>query len=245
MVDGEWMKFYTLYCTICSVPNILYDEIKKRFKLTHFHTHTTPAKTEGILIRWARYYDLLTTLLTLGQANRLRKMTIDVSQLSPGESFLDVGCGTGGVTIPGKLRVGPSGEAAGVDPSPEMIAVAQRKAQRKGLQIDFRVGVIEALPFPDASFDVVTASLMIHHLPSDELQRRGFAEIFRVLKPDGRLLIADLIGPRSSFSLAMILHHRKELDSGKWIRTLEQVGFHEAAHLDQYFSMIGFIRAVK
>lgn len=213
--------------------------------MSQFHSHTAPARTEGILIRWASAYDFLTNLLTFGQAGRLRKMTIDVSLLKPGESLLDVGCGTGGVTIPGKLRVGPGGEAAGVDPSPAMIAVAQRKAQRKGLQIDFRVGVIEALPFPDASFDVVTASLMIHHLPSDDLQRKGFAEIYRVLKPDGRLLIADLIGPRSSFSLAMILHHRKELDSEKWIRTLEQVGFREAAHLDQYFSMIGFIRAVK
>jgi demethylmenaquinone methyltransferase/2-methoxy-6-polyprenyl-1,4-benzoquinol methylase/phosphoethanolamine N-methyltransferase len=213
--------------------------------MSHFHSHSTPVRTEGILIRWVQNYDLLTNLLTLGQAGRLRKKTIEVSLLKPGESLLDVGCGTGGVTIPGKLRVGPGGIAAGIDPSPEMIAVSQQKAKRKGLEIDFRVGVIEALPFPDASFDVVTASLMVHHLPSDDLQRRGFAEIHRVLKPGGRLLIADLIGPRSSFSLAMILHHRKELDSAKWIRTLEQVGFCEATHLDQHFSMIGFIRAVK
>lgn len=213
------------------------------------HSHTTQARTEGILIRWASAYDFLTNLLTFGQTRRLREMTIDVSLLKPGERLLDVGCGTGGVTIPGKLRVGSGGEAAGVDPSPEMIAVAQRKAQRKGLQIDFRVGVIEALPFPDASFDVVTASLMIHHLPSDELQRKGFAEIFRVLKPGGYLLIADMIQPKSSagigFLPALILHHGKVSDGAAWLTMLKQAGFRQSLVLDQHFSLIGFIRATK
>ena len=73
-----------------------------------------------------------------------------------------------------------------------MIAVAPKKAVRTGLEVDFRIGVIEALPYPDASFDVVTSSLMMHHL-SHELQVRGLAEIYRVLKPGGRIFIADML----------------------------------------------------
>jgi ubiquinone/menaquinone biosynthesis C-methylase UbiE len=88
-------------------------------------------------------------------------MTIDQALLKPGESLLDVGCGTGGVTIPGKKRVGQDGRVAGIDPSPEMLAVASQKAGKAGLEIDSRFGVIESLPYPDATFDVVTSSLTL------------------------------------------------------------------------------------
>lgn len=99
------------------------------------HTHESPPRTEGSLIRWASFYDGLVNLMTLGRAGRLRQMTVDHALLQPGGTVLDVGCGTGGVTIPAKLRVGESGRAAGIDPSPEMIAVARRKAKRAGIEI--------------------------------------------------------------------------------------------------------------
>ncbi len=66
------------------------------------HTHENPPQTEGRLIRWASSYDLLSNVLTFGQISRLRRMTIDQALLKPGESILDVGCGTGGVTIPAR-----------------------------------------------------------------------------------------------------------------------------------------------
>ena len=87
-------------------------------------------------------------------------------------------------------RVGMPGRVAGVDPGREQIARARSKAARRHEPIVFQIGVIEQLPFPDQTFDVVLSTLMMHHLPAP-LKRKGLAEIARVLKPGGRVVIAD------------------------------------------------------
>ena len=87
-------------------------------------------------------------------------------------------------------RAGRAGRVTGIDPSTEQIARARSKAARHNVPIDFQIGVIEHLPFPDQTFDVVLSTLMMHHLPAP-LKRQGLAEIARVLKPGGRLIIAD------------------------------------------------------
>ena len=150
--------------------------------------------TAGRPIHWAWAYDGLTQLLTVGQERRLRARTIALASLLPAAQVLDVGCGTGSLTLLAKQHVGPAGFVCGLDASPEMIQTAQRKARRAGVKVDFRLGVAEALPFPDGAFDVVLSSLMMHHLP-DELKRAGLREINRVLRPGGRLVIVDARRP--------------------------------------------------
>lgn len=157
----------------------------------HGHTQKEAAPTEGRLIRWARFYDPLIWLKLLGQTHKLRALPLDLADIRPGERVLDVGCGTGDVTLAAARRVGPGGAVYGIDAAPEMIDVARSKARRRGLPVEFMVEPVEALSFANGSFDVVVSSLMMHHLPG-ELRRRALAEVRRVLRPGGRVVIVDL-----------------------------------------------------
>ena len=146
--------------------------------------------TEGRTIRWARLYDLGTALGSLGRLSALHRRIVELAGIAAGERVLDVGCGPGRLAIVAARVAGTTVETCGIDPAPEMIALARRKAARAGVRTRFEVGVIEALPFPADHFDVVLSTLMLHHLP-DDLKRRGLAEIRRVLVPGGRVLAVD------------------------------------------------------
>lgn len=157
------------------------------------HASAVP-ETPGMVLTWARGYDLLLAALSLGRERTFRQRIVDMAHIGPGEAVLDVGCGTGTLALAAGRRVGATGRITGIDPSPQMIARARHKAERRALNSEFAIGVIEHLGFPDESFDVVLSTFMMHHLP-DDLRARGLAEIARVLKPGGRLLVVDFMGP--------------------------------------------------
>ncbi len=183
--------------------------------------HSAP-HTHGAVIHWARLYDLATGWLGMGRRSALRTATVESAGLRPGEKVLDVGCGPGVLTLLARERVGPTGEAYGIDPSPEMIALAREKAAKRGLDAQFRTGVIEQLPFEDGSFDAVLSSLMLHHLP-DDLKRKGFREIARVLKPGGRLLAFDMTGKGTLlWRLVGLVGHRFPDNYGRSLADLMQ-----------------------
>lgn len=105
--------------------------------------------------------------------------------IQPADRVLDMGCGTGRFTVPLAQR---AAEVAALDISPQMLEVNGQKLAEHGLEATLREGDMTALPFPDASFDVVVSMLALMHIPvADRL--RVFAEAARVLKPGGRLLI--------------------------------------------------------
>lgn len=163
------------------------------------HRHNSagkaPAKeTKGLILKGGWRYDLMEwyhdTFSFRGKLRELRQRTANLASIQPGEAVLDVGCGTGTLALEVQRLLGSAGRVTGVDPGAEQITRARAKATRRNAPIEFQVGVIEQLPFPDTTFDVVFSTLMMHHLPTP-LKRQGLAEIARVLKPGGRLVIAD------------------------------------------------------
>ena len=151
-------------------------------------------ETTGITLHSASRYDLHTSLLGLGVNSRNSRMLIEMAKIKAGDKVLDVGCGTGNLSLTAEPYVGASGSVCGIDASPEMIELARQKARHSGSDTVFEVGLIEQLPYSDATFDVVISRLVIHHLP-DDLKRRGFKEILRVLKPGGLCFVADFKPP--------------------------------------------------
>src|SRR3954454_21892023 len=125
----------------------------------HGRRETVRPATRGRTIQWAAYYDPFVSVFTLGRRRQLRRATVALATLQPGDQVLEVGCGTGDVALAASVHVGENGTISGIDPVPEMIAVARTKAARAAIAANFQVGVIEALAFPDDTFDVVLSSL--------------------------------------------------------------------------------------
>jgi ubiquinone/menaquinone biosynthesis C-methylase UbiE len=206
------------------------------------HRHSADAATEGKLIRWANYYDLIVRLMSRGRERAIREETIQLGALQSGMTVLEVGCGTGTLALLAQKTVS-SGQVYGIDPSAAMIRVAQAKAARQGRSVDFRVSAIEALPFNDATFDVVFASLMIHHLP-DSLKQPGLAEVYRVMKPGGRLVIVDMKPPKQPERQASLLDRMGQASGLYELRSLlEPLGYTNFQTGDlRSWKVLGYIR---
>jgi len=168
---------------------------------------------------------MLVGIISLGRERKFRQAALELVAIEPGMDILDVGCGTGSLTIAAKQRQGVDGTVVGIDPSSNMVNLAQEKAEKAQVEAAFQVGVIEKIDFPENHFDLVLSSLMMHHLP-DEVKKEGLQEVFRVLKPNGTLLIIEL--DPSAFSLASLIHGHSSKLSAELEKTrsyIENTGF--------------------
>jgi ubiquinone/menaquinone biosynthesis C-methylase UbiE len=203
----------------------------------------TPAHpTQGHVLHGAGLYDFLAFLLTGGRERPLRERMIQLACLDRGNAILDVGCGTGTLAIAAKKRVGSAGEVFGIDASPAMVAKARRKSARAGVDVVFTNAVVEALPFTHARFDAVLSTMMLHHLPRP-VRRQCAAEIRRVLKPQGRLLVVDFGRPQDRHGMLARFHRHGHVDFTDVQAMLTDAGFTVTDAGPVGFSSLQFVRA--
>lgn len=157
----------------------------------HAHAFRTP-----------RLYDLSASILFLGRRRATFQTLIVAAGVRAGQRVLDVGCGTGYLVRLLAEAVGPRGMAVGIDPSPEMLAHARRQARRAS-NCQFQAGSAQTLDFLDDRFDVVVSSLAMHHVPED-MRLPAVREMLRVLRPGGRVLLAEVQLPRHGLGLRLL-----------------------------------------
>lgn len=153
-----------------------------------------------------------------------------VLRSSPGD-VLEVGCGTGSIAIP-LAAAAPQAHVVGVDGDDEVLVRAQMKGEQSGVTIEWQQGLAQDIPRGDDSADVVVMCLVLHHLTSRD-KRVALSEILRVLRPGGRLVVADWGKPRGSLTSAGF--YAVQLLDG-----FETTGEHRSTELSTIISNGGF-----
>lgn len=155
------------------------------------HSHYIPAFHFHWLTRW---YDPM--MRYLFHEETLKTTLINQAHIQSGQDVLDMGCGTGTLTLMIK-QTQPNAAVYGLDIDFQVLDIARKKTEQTGIRIDLQQGTATCLPYPNERFDHVFASLLLHHLTRQDKQQ-ALQEAFRVLKPGGVLHVGDFGKPRDS-----------------------------------------------
>jgi demethylmenaquinone methyltransferase / 2-methoxy-6-polyprenyl-1,4-benzoquinol methylase len=139
--------------------------------------------------RIAGVYDRMNAVMTAGMHERWRERAADLTELEPGDCALDVATGTGDMAIELRRRVGPEGEVVGIDFAERMLELARAKAP----DVRFQAGNALELDFGDGEFDAVTVGFGARNFTD---LRQGLAEMTRVAKPGGRVVVLEITTPQ-------------------------------------------------
>ncbi len=150
-------------------------------------------QVRGMFDRIAGVYDLMNSAMTAGLHHQWRERAVDRAEVGPGSDALDVCCGTGDLALAVRRRIGPDGRVVGCDFSEPMLELARQKSGDEGLAVEFGWADALDLPYGDGSFDAVTVGFGARNLADLE---KGLAEMARVLRPGGRLVILEITRPQ-------------------------------------------------
>jgi len=149
-------------------------------------------QVRGMFDRIAGVYDLMNSAMTAGLHHQWRERAAELSQVGPGSDALDICSGTGDLALELRRRIGPDGRVVGSDFSEPMLELAREKAGAEGLGVEFGWADALDLPYGDAGFDAVTIGFGARNLADLD---KGLAEMARVLRPGGRLVILEITRP--------------------------------------------------
>jgi ubiquinone/menaquinone biosynthesis C-methylase UbiE len=172
----------------------------------------------------------------------LKQLLIAQAQIAAGQRVLDLGAGTGTLTVMIKQACWEA-DVVGMDGDPKVLAIARVKATAAGVVIRFNQGLATALPYEDDSFDRVLSSLVLHHLTTEEKQH-ALGEAWRVLRPGGELHVLDFGPPQNVLAwLVSLVFRRLERTSdniaGRLPGMFRQAGFTAVEQTAQQMTILG------
>lgn len=199
-----------------------------------------------------RFYDPVVRMTT--RERRVKQHLLSSADILPGTTVLDIGCGTGTMTIWLKQRY-PSADVIGLDADPAILDIARTKAKRASVDIQFLEANAADIPLPDDAVHSVVSSLFFHHLDTDQ-KRAVLKEILRVLAPGGELHISDWGRPanalmRGLFYIVQLLDGfttTRDSVEGRLPQLIEETGvrlFREITHFNTVLGTLRQFRATK